>query len=91
MEDIKVSLVIPFPTKRAAQIAYDVLRIDPEPKRNHIKKHYELNENNLKVEFIGDIAKNVRVALTNFYESIILCVETQKQFGPPVSEEYSHY
>lgn len=49
MEDIKVSIAIPFPTKKAAQIAYDVLRIDPEPKRNHIKKHYELNDNVLKV------------------------------------------
>ena len=49
MEDIKVNISIPFPTKRAAQIAYDVLRIDAEPKRNHIKKEYELNDNILNV------------------------------------------
>lgn len=49
MEDIRVTVNVPFPTKRAAQIAYDVLRVDAEPKRNHIKKSYELNENILKV------------------------------------------
>ncbi|CAG9809697.1 unnamed protein product [Chironomus riparius] len=91
MEDIKIKIIIPFPTNRAAQIAYDVLRIDPEPKRNHIKKEYVLDDNILSVEFCGDIAKNVRTALTNFYESLILCVETQDQFGPPLSEEYNYY
>ena len=41
-------------------------------------------------ELVGDIAKNVRVAVTNFFESIILCTETQNEFGP-ASEEYNHY
>jgi len=90
-EEIRVSLIIPFPTKRAAQIAYDVLRIDGEPKRNHVKKTLKLNENNLEVELIGDIAKSVRVAVTNFFESLILCTETQNEFGPPVSEQFNHY
>ena len=49
MEEIKVTIQIPFPTARAAQIAYDVLRIDSEPKRNHVRKNFALEEENLKV------------------------------------------
>lgn len=48
-EDITVSIEVPFPTKRAAQIAYDVLSVDSEPKRNHVRKHFELHEEILKV------------------------------------------
>jgi hypothetical protein len=48
-EVIKVNVTIPFSTKRAAEIAYDVLRVDPEPKRGEVKKKLEINENILKV------------------------------------------
>lgn len=48
-EEIKVEIAIPFPSKRAAQIAYDVLRIDVEPKRSQVKKTLSLEGNNLKV------------------------------------------
>lgn len=47
-EVIKVNVEIPFPSKRAAEIAYDVLRVDPEPKRNGVRKNLEINENILK-------------------------------------------
>lgn len=48
-DEITVSIAIPFPSKRAAKIAHDVLSIDPEPKRNHIKKSFTLDDNILKV------------------------------------------
>lgn len=48
-ELIKVNVDIPFPSNRAAEIAYDVLRIDPEPKRGGVRKNLEVNENILKV------------------------------------------
>lgn len=48
-EELTVALEIPFPSTRAAQIAYDVLRIDAEPKRNHVSKSIVLEE--------GDILK----------------------------------
>lgn len=48
-EDIKVVISIPFPTNRAAQIAYDVLRIDVEPKRSQVKKALSLENNILNV------------------------------------------
>lgn len=43
------SIKIPFPSKRQAEIAYDVLRIDAEPKRSAVRKTLELEENILKV------------------------------------------
>lgn len=48
-EVIKVSVNIPFPNNRAAEIVYDVLRIDPEPKRGGVSKKFQVNENILKV------------------------------------------
>lgn len=41
-------------------------------------------------ELVADIVKNVRVATTSIFESLILCSETQNKFGPPVSEQYDH-
>lgn len=48
-KEIKVSITIPFPSKRAAQVAYDVLRVDNEPKRSQIRKSFFLDEGVLKV------------------------------------------
>lgn len=88
---IVVSLSIPFPSRREAEIAFDVLRIDTEPKRSFIEKSLKLIDNQLVVEFNGEQAKNVRVGVTSFFESLILCCETLDQFGPAVSDKYEHY
>lgn len=40
-------LRIPFPTRRQAEIAYDVLRIDPEPKRSLVTKQLQLESNEI--------------------------------------------
>lgn len=48
-DEITVAIAIPFPSVRAAQIAYDVLRIDTEPKRNHVRKSFILDEKILKM------------------------------------------
>ncbi|XP_058461183.1 EKC/KEOPS complex subunit LAGE3 [Malaya genurostris] len=89
--EIVVSVVIPFPSHREAEIAYDVLRIDAEPKRSFIEKSLRLENNSLLVELRGQQAKNVRVGVNSFFESLLLCCETINQFGPVVSDEYHHY
>jgi hypothetical protein len=43
------SIEIPFSNKRHAEIAYDVLRIDPEPKRSFVTKTITVEDNKLKV------------------------------------------
>ncbi|XP_053668297.1 uncharacterized protein LOC128718702 [Anopheles marshallii] len=89
--NIEVTLKIPFPTKRHAEIAYEVLRVDSEPKRSFINKLIKLEENILLLELAGEQAKNVRVAVSSSCDSLILCCETLNQFGAPVSEKYDHY
>lgn len=84
------SIRIPFPTEREAEIAYDVLRVDAEPKRSFITKQLSREGNILQADFTGELAKNVRVGLTSFFQSLMLCCETIKEFGPPL-EKYDHY
>ncbi|XP_052861790.1 EKC/KEOPS complex subunit LAGE3 [Anopheles cruzii] len=90
--ETSVSLRIPFPSRRHAEIAFDALRVDSEPHRSFVAKTIKHEgDNYLLLELSGEQPKNVRVGLTAFLESLILCCETLDQFGPPVSEQYLHY
>ncbi|XP_050090076.1 EKC/KEOPS complex subunit Lage3 [Anopheles aquasalis] len=89
--ETSISLRIPFPSKRHAEVAFDALRVDSEPHRSFVKKTLKLDDQYLQLDLVGEQSKNLRVALTSFLESLILCCETLEQFGPPVSEQYSHY
>lgn len=40
---------LPFPNPRLAQIAFDVLRVDLEPKRSTAKKEFLVERNHLKL------------------------------------------
>lgn len=86
----EVSIKIPFPTRRQAEVAYDVLRVDEEPRRGGVFKTLSLEDSKLIVYFSGEQAKNVRVGMTSFFESLILCCETLDQFGSP-TEKYEFY
>ncbi|XP_058054915.1 EKC/KEOPS complex subunit Lage3 [Anopheles bellator] len=89
--ETSISLKIPFPSRRHAEIAFDALRVDSEPNRSFVRKTIKHEDNYLILELSGEQPKNVRVGLTAFLESLILCCETLDQFGPPVSEQYLHY
>lgn len=45
----EVTIETEFPSSRVAQIVYDVLRVDKEPKRSQVTKEFTLDENKLKV------------------------------------------
>ncbi|XP_076237172.1 EKC/KEOPS complex subunit LAGE3-like [Calliopsis andreniformis] len=90
MSDLNVNLCIPFPSAREAEIAYQVLRVDKEPSRSSVSKSITLDNNLLQVLFSGSEARKVRVALTSFFDSLILVTETMQQFGPPVPT-YNYY
>ncbi|KAL0133397.1 hypothetical protein PUN28_000854 [Cardiocondyla obscurior] len=90
MSDLKVDLSVPFPSAREAEVAYQVLRVDKEPSRSEIAKKLALNDNLLEVSFSGKEARKIRVALTSFFDHLLLVTETIDQFGPPVPE-YTHY
>lgn len=86
----QVDLKIPFPSERHAEIAYDVLRIDAEPRRSAVTKTLKLDGQQILVNFSANQAKHVRVGVNSFFEALILCTETMDQFGPP-AERYDHH
>ncbi|XP_037808409.1 uncharacterized protein LOC119601517 [Lucilia sericata] len=76
----EATLKIPFETPRHAEIAFRVLSVDQEPRRNFVSKDLRLVENNIEVHFIADQVKNLRTAITSFFESLLLCTDTIKSF-----------
>ncbi|XP_076618424.1 phosphatidylinositol glycan anchor biosynthesis class P [Colletes latitarsis] len=90
MNALNVNLSIPFPSAREAEIAYQVLRVDKEPSRSSVSKNLTLDNNILQVSISGTEARKVRVALTSFFDSVILVTETIQQFGPP-APTYNYY
>ncbi|XP_077281638.1 EKC/KEOPS complex subunit LAGE3-like isoform X2 [Temnothorax americanus] len=90
MSDLKVYLSVPFPSAREAEVAYQVLRVDKEPSRSGVAKKLTLNDNILEVSYSGKEARKVRVALTSFFDNILLVTETIQRFGPP-EPTYAHY
>ncbi|XP_011699557.1 PREDICTED: uncharacterized protein LOC105456891 [Wasmannia auropunctata] len=90
MSDLRVELSVPFPSAREADVAYQALRVDKEPSSSGVTKRLALNDSVLDVSFSGKEARKVRVALTSFFDNLLLVTETIEQFGPP-EPTYSHY
>ena len=79
---MEMQLSVPFETDRLARIAYDALRVDPEPPRSGLQKRLDVDGDVLKVEFRSESAKSLRVGVNNFFESLKLVVNTQERFDP---------
>ncbi|XP_008554030.1 uncharacterized protein LOC103575840 [Microplitis demolitor] len=90
MNDLSIKVSIHFPTERDAEIAYQVLKVDSEPKRSGVLKTLVVNSNILNVNFIGKELRKIRVALTSFFDSLTLVTETMKEFDSRKSN-YSYY
>lgn len=72
---------VPFDTPEHAKIAYRVLSVDQEPRRNFVQKTLSLEDDVLVVHFSADQVKNLRTAITSFFECLLLCQDTIKLFG----------
>lgn len=72
---------MPFDTPEHAKIAFRVLSVDQEPRRNFVQKSLRLEDDVLVVHFIADQVKNLRTAITSFFECLLLCQDTIKLFG----------
>ncbi|XP_017875330.1 EKC/KEOPS complex subunit LAGE3 [Ceratina calcarata] len=90
MNTLSVNLSIPFPSKREAEIAYEVLRVDKEPSRGSVIKNLTVDNNLVHISISGTEARKVRVALTSFFDNLILVTETMQQFGPS-APSYDYY
>ncbi|XP_001981700.3 uncharacterized protein LOC6554404 [Drosophila erecta] len=78
---------VPFETPRLAEIAYKVLSVDQEPRRNFVQKTLSLDEDVLVVRFQADQVKSLRTAITSFFEGLLLCQDTIKQFADTTEDK----
>ena len=73
-------MTVPFGTARHAEIAYDSLRVDPEPRRGGTKRQMEVEGALLRVRFTCAEVKTLRVSVNSFFDLLHLVNETIEQF-----------
>ncbi|XP_072050901.1 EKC/KEOPS complex subunit LAGE3-like isoform X2 [Amphiura filiformis] len=76
-------LKIPFPSAREAEIAYNSLRVDRDPRKD-VEKTISVNDNILQVHFKANKTKFLRSAVGNFLDLVHLVMQTVEEFGPPM-------
>jgi len=72
---------IPFPSSTEAEIAYNSLKVDSEPKRGSTIKLLTLEGNKLNVSLTSGSTRQLRTALSSFLDLLILVTETIDEFG----------
>ncbi len=77
---LQMDLCVPFPSSRLAEIAFNSLRVDREPKRGGCKKELSVEGRNLNVVFKAEEARTLRVATNSFLDFLVLVSETMEQF-----------
>ena len=77
---MEMRLEIPFDTERAAEIAYNSLRVDPEPKRSGSRKELTLSGKTLCAQFNCAEARTLRVSVGSFLDLLTLVIDTIDQF-----------
>jgi len=82
-----MEIKVPFPNNRYAEIAYNTLRVDKEPRRGGCKKCLTLDENILNVKLEAKEARVLRVASNSFLDFLTLVSETMERYGPPVETD----
>ena len=76
----QATLKIPFQTQDQAKIAWNSLRVDPEPKRSGVEKTLKVEGQDLIVDFKCEEARTLRVSVNSFYDLLYLVVQTMDQF-----------
>jgi EKC/KEOPS complex subunit PCC1/LAGE3 len=76
-------LNFPLATTRHAEIVYNTVRIDKEPKKT-VQRIETLDKNILHVRFEAEEAKFIRVAVESYIEKINLILRTIQRFDPKV-------
>ena len=76
----QATLKIPFQTQDQATIAWNSLRVDPEPKRSGVEKTLKVEGQDLIVDFKCEEARTLRVSVNSFYDLLYLVVQTMDRF-----------
>ncbi len=79
---MELNLEVPFNSEKHAEIAWNSLRVDPEPKRSGMTKELSVDGNVLKVRFSCIEARTLRVSVNTFFDLLNLVVKTMDQFDP---------
>jgi EKC/KEOPS complex subunit PCC1/LAGE3 len=74
-------LNFPFATARHAEVVYNTVRIDKEPKKT-VQRVETVDKNMLNVRFEAEEAKFMRVAVESYIEKINLILRTIQRFDP---------
>jgi len=76
----RVSFDFPFDTEEHATVARRTLEVDAEPRRSATERHFQVEDNHLKVEIRSCEAKYLRVATNALLDHLHLVVETIELF-----------
>jgi EKC/KEOPS complex subunit PCC1/LAGE3 len=77
---MELTLKVPFENEKTAEIAWNSLRVDPEPKRSGLVKELSVQGNVLQVHFKCQEARILRVSVNTFFDLLNLVVQTMDQF-----------
>lgn len=81
-EKYSMELSVPFPTNRLAEIAYNTLRVDKEPKKGGCTKMIGVEENKLSIRLEAQEARTLRVASNSILDFLALITDTMAGFDP---------
>ena len=79
--DFVCELDFPLASARHANIIYNTVRIDKEPKKT-FQRTETVHDNVLHVRFESEEAKFIRVAVESYIEKINLILQTIQRFDP---------
>ncbi|KAL3216857.1 hypothetical protein MRX96_032738 [Rhipicephalus microplus] len=79
--DLSARVSVPFPSNRDAEIVYNSLRIDSDPKRSGCSKKLVCHLGTVW-HFTAKEPKHLRVGVNSFFDFLILAINTVHRFGP---------
>ena len=79
-DELKAELRIPFSSAKYAQIAFNTLSVDSEPRKELIRKKLELNKEIISVYWTAKEARILRVSINSFLDHLNSVLETIQLF-----------
>jgi len=77
----ELNLKVPFESEEQATVAWNSLRVDPEPKRGGSSKILKVEGQDLIVDFKCEEARTLRVAVNTFFDLLYLVIQTMDKFS----------
>jgi len=78
---MELTLKVPFEDAKTAEIVWNSMRVDPEPKRSGMTKQMRVEGSDLIVDFQCKETRTMRVSVNSFFDLLSLVVDTIDQFA----------